>query len=63
MIKEQITETAKSSKFRKREDGQKMTNKTKMRTKEITFIGLMGALSAVLMLFRFPIPWLLQRSL
>lgn len=58
MIKEQITETAKSSKFRKREDGQKMTNKTKMRTKEITFIGLMGALSAVLMLFRFPIPFM-----
>ena len=58
MIKEQITETAKSSKFRKREDGQKMTNKTKMRTKEITFIGLMGALSAVLMLIRFPIPFM-----
>ena len=35
-----------------------MKNKTKMRTKEITFIGLMGALSAVIMQFRFPIPFM-----
>lgn len=30
--------------------------KSKMRAKEITFISLMGALAAVLMLFKFPIP-------
>lgn len=30
--------------------------KGKMRAKEITFISLMGALAAVLMLFKFPIP-------
>ncbi len=34
----------------------KQGSKMKMRTKEITFISLMGALAAVLMLFKFPIP-------
>lgn len=34
----------------------KQGSKAKMRTKEITFISLMGALAAVLMLFKFPIP-------
>ena len=32
--------------------------KGKMQLKEMTFIALMGALSAVLMLFRFPLPFL-----
>ncbi|MBQ7942953.1 MAG: ECF transporter S component [Lachnospiraceae bacterium] len=31
-------------------------SKSKMRAKEITFISLMGALAAVLMLFKFPLP-------
>lgn len=33
-------------------------SKARMRIKEIAFIGLMGAVSAVLMLFRFPLPFL-----
>ena len=33
-------------------------SKSRMRIKEIAFIGLMGAVSAVLMLFRFPLPFL-----
>lgn len=37
----------------------KGTNRTaRVRVKEIAFIGLMGALSAVLMLLRFPLPFL-----
>lgn len=37
----------------------KETNRTaRVRVKEIAFIGLMGALSAVLMLLRFPLPFL-----
>lgn len=33
-------------------------NKASMRVKTIAFVGLMGAVSAVLMLFRFPIPFM-----
>lgn len=36
----------------------KKTTKTKIRVREMTFIALMGALSAVVMLFRFPLPFL-----
>lgn len=39
-------------------NGQVMSSKTKMRTKEITSISLMGALSFVLMLFKFPLPFM-----
>ncbi|MBE5875842.1 MAG: ECF transporter S component [Lachnospiraceae bacterium] len=34
----------------------KQGSKAKMRTKEITFVSLMGALAAVLMMFDFPLP-------
>lgn len=37
---------------------EKTTTKTRIRVREMTFISLMGALSAVLMLFRFPLPFL-----
>lgn len=33
-------------------------NTSRMRVKKIAFIGLMGAVSAVLMLFRFPLPFM-----
>lgn len=36
----------------------KMSSKAKIKTKEITFISLMGALAFVLMLFGFPIPFM-----
>lgn len=36
----------------------KTTTRTRIRVREMTFISLMGALSAVLMLFRFPLPFL-----
>lgn len=35
---------------------EKQSSKAKMRTKELTFVSLMGALAAVLMLFKFPLP-------
>lgn len=40
------------------ENGKAMNPKAKMRTKEITSISLMGALSFVLMLFKFPLPFM-----
>ena len=38
--------------------GMRAVTGTKMRVKKTAFIGLMGAVSAVLMLFRFPLPFM-----
>lgn len=40
----------------------KSRDDARTKVKKIAFIGLMGAVSAVLMLFRFPIPFMPPRS-